>query len=126
MSEAGAATASVDPLADGARVIRFRGELDMANAGVLRESLEATLAKRPPILLIDFSECDFIDSTGLALLVGAARDSDDGEGATAIGLIGIKEQVRRVLELTGITEMLPTFEDETRALKELGERPAAA
>lgn len=120
------ASATIDALAGGARAIRFRGELDMASADVLREPLETVLSQRPQVLIIDFSECGFIDSTGLSVLVGAARSAENGSGPVALGLIGVREQVRRVLELTGLTELLPVFASEREALDQLGESTAAA
>jgi anti-sigma B factor antagonist len=125
MGEA-AASASIDRLADDARAIRFRGELDMASAEVLREPLESVLSQRPPVLIIDFTECGFIDSTGLSVLVGAARSAENGSGPVALGLIGVREQVRRVLELTGLTDLLPTFDSEREALERLGDNTTAA
>jgi anti-sigma B factor antagonist len=120
MGEA-ATSASIDRLADGACAIRFRGELDMASAEVLREPLELLMSQRPPVLIIDFTECGFIDSTGLSVLVGAARSAENGAGPVALGLIGVAEQVRRVLELTGLTEMLLVFDSEQEAMERLGE-----
>ena len=92
----------------GATVVSLCGELDLANAGtaetVLRDCFDG--GERP--VIVDMSELEFIDSTGIALLVATLGRND--EGATVSFVPSSAPAVTRVLELTGLAERLPLAE----------------
>ena len=97
-------------------VIAVEGELDMNTAADLERELEAPLGPAREPLLIDLSRCEFIDSTGIALLVRSwqAREDDGG-----FAICGVGDQVRRVLDITGLEETIPTHPDREQALARL-------
>jgi anti-sigma B factor antagonist len=93
-------------------VITLRGELDLANASAVEDELDAALAKEAAVT-VDLCELEFIDSTGIALLVRAmGRNSDAAELRFVPSEFSA---VNKVLELTGVHERM-----------ELVERPAPA
>jgi len=93
---------------DGARIVAFAGELDLANAGTAESALEGSLADATMPVVVDMRELEFIDSTGIALLVSALSRN---EGGVRISFIpSDSPAVTRVLELTGLAERLPLAE----------------
>ena len=58
------------------RVVAFAGELDLANAGTADAELAAALDPATARVVIDLAELEFIDSTGIALLVSVLRRCD--------------------------------------------------
>lgn len=86
-------------------VISLCGELDLANAGTAETALEASLAEDASQVVIDMRELEFIDSTGIALLVAALGNNDGKERVRFIP--STAPAVTRVLELTGLSERLP-------------------
>jgi anti-sigma B factor antagonist len=81
----------------------LRGELDLSNACTAELHLEEALGSKRP-LLIDLSELEFLDSTGIALLITALGRPD----ARRIQFVPSESvAVRRVLSLTGLEERLP-------------------
>lgn len=80
---------------DGCREIAISGELDLAVAGRLQEALAACPGEQ---VLISLESCEFIDSTGLAVILDANR-----EGRSRILLHSPRDQVLRILEVTGLT-----------------------
>lgn len=90
---------SVD--ATGAAVITVSGELDISNAKALQATVASISARRPQRLTFDLAGLRFIDSAGIAVLLGAASDVDD------VRLRRPSQAVRRVVEITGIAEVLP-------------------
>jgi anti-sigma B factor antagonist len=98
--------ASAAQLEDGIRVLTVRGELDLSTAPELEQPLEEAVAAGDASILIDLSECEFIDSTGIALIVRAWQrldeNADGNEGGRRVVLSSSNEQVRRVLEVTGL------------------------
>ncbi len=96
---------SVDPQA---RALALEGELDMANASTLTRELEtlAAGAGGEPIT-IDMRELEFIDSTGIAVLVAAYRRAD-AEGESRLRFIRSRATgVQRVMDVTGLEKELP-------------------
>jgi anti-anti-sigma factor len=88
-------------------VIALRGELDLANAGILEAELETAMATEAEVV-IDMRELEFIDSSGIALLIGAM--GQDG-GSPRLSFVPSEfAAVTRVLELTGVTERMPIAE----------------
>jgi anti-sigma B factor antagonist len=89
-------------------VVSFAGELDLANAGTAESALERSLAESSSRVVVDMRELEFIDSTGIALLV-AAIGHDGDEGRVSF-IPSVAPAVTRVLELTGLAERLPLAE----------------
>lgn len=97
-------------------MVLVEGELDMNTAPQLERELEAPLADPGAVLLIDLSRCEFIDSTGIALIVRAWQQLD-GNGRFA--LCGVGDQVARVLDITGLDSTIPSHPDRAAALTRL-------
>jgi stage II sporulation protein AA (anti-sigma F factor antagonist) len=98
----------------GVAVIVVEGELDMNTAAQLEQELLARLSAPASPLLIDLSRCEFIDSTGIALLVRAWRQLDG-----RFALCGVGDQVERVLDITGLEQSMPTHPSREQAIDAL-------
>jgi anti-anti-sigma factor len=97
---------------DGCREIQVEGELDLAVAAQLQEAIEGCQSDR---ILIGLESCQFIDSTGIAVILHAHR----GSGARVL-VHSPRAQVHRVLDLTGLTANGLVFADREQALSALG------
>jgi anti-sigma B factor antagonist len=91
-----------------AKLISLCGELDLANAGTAEAALAASFDDGTVPVVIDMRELEFIDSTGIALLVAALGRNE--EGAEVRFIPSTSPAVSRVLELTGLAERLPLAE----------------
>jgi anti-anti-sigma factor len=80
----------------------------------LREVLEPTLADPAAPILVDLSDCEFIDSTGLSLLVEAKRRLE--EHNRGFGVCCPDADVQRLLELTGIDRALGLYDSRDEAV----------
>jgi anti-sigma B factor antagonist len=89
---------------DGAVVLTVHGDLDLVSADEVRARLAALRAAGQAALL-DLDELDFMDSSGLRMVLEAAEASD----ATGWGfsLTAGTEQVQRLFESTRVTARLP-------------------
>ena len=93
---------------DGVRVVTVRGELDLSTATELEGPLEAALDGGETSVLIDLTECEFIDSTGIAMIVRAWQQLDgDKERSGQLVIANRNDQVRRVLEISGLNLSIP-------------------
>jgi anti-sigma B factor antagonist len=89
--------------------LTLRGELDISTATRLEEDLRRVEAGAPSVLVLDLSKLDFMDSTGLRLLIGAdARARKDGR---RLVLIRGNEMIQRVLRVTRLDERLEILSD---------------
>jgi anti-anti-sigma factor len=115
----GSFEASTVELEGGLRVVSVRGELDLGTASELEGPLEEAVGAEEP-LLIDLSECEFIDSTGIAMIVRAWQRLGGGNGGDAkVVICSDNEQVRRVLEITGLELSIPIHASREEALAAL-------
>ena len=81
-------------------VIAVSGDLDISSVERLREAVEEVAARRPEELTFDMSRLRFMDSAGIAVLLFAASS------VPSVRLRNPTKAVRRVIELTGLTEVL--------------------
>jgi anti-sigma B factor antagonist len=87
-----------------ATVIAVSGELDLASSPTLEEELERVAGSDAPLMIVDLRDLEFMDSTGLSVLVRAhQRASELGK---RFGLVNGSPQVQRLLSLTGLAERL--------------------
>jgi anti-sigma B factor antagonist len=94
-------------------VIRVAGELDLSTVAAFDAALEQALAVGP--VVVELSECTFIDSSALQSLVRAHRIVREGEGG-AILLVAPSQPARRVLEVAALDRFMPVFETVDEAL----------
>jgi anti-sigma B factor antagonist len=110
---------------EGVHVVSLRGELDLATAPELRKVLEDELDGVEPVL-IDLSDCEFIDSTGIAVIVRAWQQRQGRDGASDLGgLFGLcapEKQVSRLLEVTGVDSSISIFANCEEGAKTLRDR----
>ena len=85
------------------------GELDISTAGRLEETLGRVEADGPALVVLDLSGLDFMDSTGLRLLIEA--DMRAREAGRRLVVVQGNEMVQRVLHLTRLDERLEIVED---------------
>ncbi|MBV9605063.1 MAG: STAS domain-containing protein [Solirubrobacterales bacterium] len=85
-------------------VIAVSGELDLASSPALQEELEKVAASDSTTLIIDLRELDFMDSTGLSVLVRAHQRIE--EQGRQLAMVRGPQQVQRLLSLTGVAERL--------------------
>lgn len=88
----------------GARVLAVSGELDLAAASSLEEELDRALSSGSQRIVVDLKSLEFIDSTGLSVLVRAHQRAQ--ESGLELGLVNPGAQVERLLSLTGLTDRL--------------------
>lgn len=87
-------------------VISVSGELDMATAPQLQAPITELLEQGHNRLVFDLAEVSFCDSTGLSVFVRAKNSCDDADGD--VRLAAPQRGVLRILEVSGLVEVLPT------------------
>ncbi|MDO3686286.1 STAS domain-containing protein [Micromonospora sp. C28ISP2-4] len=85
-------------------VVVVGGDLAYATAAPLRAAIDRLLTARPTTLVFDFGDLQFMDSTGLSVIVHAWREGQ--QAGTAIELRAVPRFLETILDLTGVTGLL--------------------
>ena len=78
--------------------ITISGAFDAIGNRDAREAFNALLEKGHDNFLIDFTDVDFIDSSGLGTLVGFFKKIRIGNGS--LELVGLREEIMKIFQLT--------------------------
>lgn len=89
---------------EGATVIELIGDLDFHTARRLREQLLELHTQGSNNVVLDMSQLEFIDSSGLSVLVAGLKRLRNSDGN--LSLRSIPDQTRRVLEVSGLSRVL--------------------
>jgi anti-sigma B factor antagonist len=100
----------------GAWVLTARGELDYADCAAFRSHVDRILRAMPPACIVDLSEIDYLDSSGLGLLLSLYREY--GTAGGKLVLIA-SETVDGILDITRLDTLFATAEDVESALAAL-------
>src|SRR5688572_1394472 len=88
---------------NGYAILAVRGEVDVYTAPRLRERLVELVSQGQRQIVVDLEGVDFLDSTGLGVLVGGLKRlrSHDGD----LSLVCTQHRILKVFEITGLTKV---------------------
>lgn len=89
---------------DETALVVVSGELDLASSPALEQELARALDSPAQVVIIDLRALEFIDSTGISILI-KAHQRTEAEGRRFVVVKG-PSQVQRLLGLTGLEERL--------------------
>jgi anti-sigma B factor antagonist len=90
---------------DGWAVLSLAGELDLTTAPRLREQVVRTVVDGQPRVVLDLQSVEFVDSTGLGVLVGLLKRTRSQGGD--LRLVSTRSAMQKLLELTALDRALP-------------------
>ncbi len=93
---------------DGYSVLSVRGEVDVYTAPKFRERLIELVSDGKHRIIVDLEGVDFLDSTGLGVLVGALKRVRANGGELA--LVCTSPRIRKVFEVTGLTKVFSLYD----------------
>ncbi|RIV41623.1 anti-sigma factor antagonist [Micromonospora radicis] len=95
---------SVDRADPDTAVIRVSGDLAYTTASPLHAEIDRALQARPGLLVLDFAGLQFIDSTGLSVIVHAWREGQ--KSGIVLRLRAVPRFLETILDMTGVTGLL--------------------
>lgn len=87
----------------GGTVVAVGGEIDVYTAPLLRDALDQQIAAGRTRLVVDLDGVDFLDSTGLGVLVGRLKLVRNQSGTLAI--VCGRERILKVFRITGLDKV---------------------
>ena len=106
---------------EGVRVVRVAGEVDMSHEEELSGELRSAVDAKAPGVVVDLTECEFIDSTGVRALLLSREAQESKQGTVRLAVAVSSEQILRILSVMGIDRVIPirpTVEEASAALTE--------
>lgn len=99
--------------ADGSTVVDFSGDISR-EAAERFDRLTMNLSGEQNPLILNFSDVDYINSSGIALIVGllAKARSDMRD----VSVFGLTDHYREIFEITRLSDFMDIYENETAAL----------
>ena len=91
----------------GVWVLSLRGEHDLSTQPSLSEEIDRVAAAGGPVI-IDLTDADFIDSSVLRVLAGAAVEGSEGPRVAVV--IPPGREAMRILRVTGIASLLQPYD----------------
>jgi anti-sigma B factor antagonist len=95
-------------------VVAVGGEIDVYTAPKLREHLIDLVSGGSYHLIIDMEKVDFLDSTGLGVLVGGLKRVRSHEGS--LHLVCTQDRILKIFRITGLTKVFPIHSSVDEAL----------
>ncbi|WP_181311980.1 STAS domain-containing protein [Nocardioides campestrisoli] len=99
---------------DGKTVVAVGGEIDVYTAPKLRDKITELVGAGVYDLVIDLADVEFLDSTGLGVLVGGLKKVRAHDGSLA--LVCNQDRLLKIFRITGLAKVFAIHEDQTSAL----------
>ena len=87
--------------------LEITGEIDVYTAPKLREKLIELVSDGSYYLIVDLEKVDFLDSTGLGVLVGGLKRVRNHDGS--LKLVCTQEKILKIFRITGLTKVFPIY-----------------
>jgi anti-sigma B factor antagonist len=99
-------------------VVAVGGEIDVYTAPKLREQLVDLVNAGRYHLVVDMEGVEFLDSTGLGVLVGGLKRVRAHDGS--LRLVCTQERILKIFRITGLTKVFPIHDTVAEALTAVG------
>ena len=98
---------------DSAAVVDVKGEIDVYTAPKLREKLIELVSEGTYRVVVNLEGVDFLDSTGLGVLVGALKRVKAHDGS--LSLVCTQDKILKIFKITGLTKVFPIHDSVEQA-----------
>ena len=99
---------------DGATIIAVGGEIDVYTAPKLRDKITELVAGGVYDLIVDMESVEFLDSTGLGVLVGGLKKVRAHDGS--LELICTQDRLLKIFRITGLAKVFVIHDSADGAL----------
>jgi len=100
---------------DDATILKLEGRLDTNTASSFENKLMGLINNNEHKIVIDFTQLDFISSSGLRVLLMAGKKLKTVNGK--LGLCALREHVKEVFDVAGFTMLFTMFPNQEEAIK---------
>lgn len=99
-------------------LVKLFGEIDHHYTEEIREKIDREFTKASgENILFDFSEVDFMDSSGIGMIIGRYKNTKEKGGETFA--FGLKDNAKRIFEISGLLRLINCFETKDDAINSI-------
>lgn len=95
-------------------IIDLQGEINALAEEVLNAAYDEASANQPETILLNFRQIEYMNSTGIALIVGLLKRARQTNRAFAA--CNLSEHYREIFQITRLADFMRIFSDEASAL----------
>ena len=95
-------------------VVAISGEIDVYTAPKLRDTLTELVGSGAYRLIIDMDQVEFLDSTGLGVLVGGLKKVRAHDGS--MDIVCSQERLLKIFTITGLSKVFSIHDSQESAL----------
>ena len=103
--------------ASGAAIIDLRGDIDSTSEAALNAAYAEAGALHPSAILLNFGGVEYINSTGIALIVGLLAQAR--KSGRRLMTTGLSEHYMEIFRITRLSDFMSVYPDEDSALDDL-------
>ena len=97
-------------------IVTITGDMDHHNTGTIRSAIDKEIREKPiHNLVFDLSNLDFMDSSGIGLILGRYKRMKELDGNVFIA--GARPEVERIINLSGLHKIIPLYDTMEKAEK---------
>lgn len=99
-------------------IIKINGEIDHHTSEMIREKVDKEFSRNnAKNIIFDFSNINFMDSSGIGVIMGRYRHTKQLGGNVAI--VGANASLDRIFNISGLHKIINSYENMEQALKNL-------
>ena len=99
-------------------ILELTEEVDHHTASKIRREADYEIERHmPKKAIFDFNGVSFMDSSGIGMLIGRYKNLMLFNSKTS--LINVSPNIKRIFEMSGITKIMPIYDNLNQALKEM-------
>jgi len=102
---------------DGIVLLSLDGEVDVYTAPKLKSRLIDLVDQGKFKIIVDLEKVDFMDSSGLGVLVGSLKRVRSHDGT--IALVCTQENILKIFRITGLVKVFPIFDNVSQAVQNI-------
>ena len=96
-------------------IMELAGEIDMKCSAKIKDKFKEIFSRKPHSVIVDMTEVSFMDSSGLAVLVGALKRSRINN--SELKLAGLTKEVKDIFEICKLETIFQFFDTTDEALQ---------
>jgi stage II sporulation protein AA (anti-sigma F factor antagonist) len=99
-------------------IIRIDGDIDHHTCDEIRSKIDhEIMRKNPKNIIFDMKNVNFMDSSGIGVIIGRYKLIMDKGGLAA--MINVKPPIKRVYDICGLKKIIPIYENENQAVQKI-------
>lgn len=96
-------------------IVDLQGEINTFAEEALNTAYEEAVSQKPERMILNFTQVDYINSTGIALVVGLLKRTRQIN--CPLLAYGLSDHYKEIFQITRLTDFMPIFSDEASALQ---------